>query len=41
MSKGYDHFLSSNLDFFSENCGYVSDEHGKGLHQDNAAMEGG
>ena len=34
------HFLSSHLDFFPENCGSVSDEHGEGSHQDIAAMEG-
>jgi len=34
------HFLSSHLDFFSENCGSVSDEHGERFHQDIAAMEG-
>jgi len=34
------HFLSSHLDFFSENCGSVSDEHGECFHQDIAAMEG-
>jgi len=34
------YFLSSHLDFFPENCGSVSDEHGEGFHQDIAAMEG-
>jgi len=34
------HFLSSRLDFFPENCGSVSDEHGERFHQDIAAMEG-
>jgi hypothetical protein len=34
------HFLSSHLDFFSENCGSVSDEHGECFHQDIAAVEG-
>jgi hypothetical protein len=34
------HFLSSHLDFFSENRGSVSDEHYEGFHQDIAAMEG-
>jgi len=34
------HFLSSHLDFFPENCGSVSDEHGERFHQDIAAMEG-
>lgn len=28
------HFLDSHLDFFSENSGAVSDEHGKRFHQD-------
>jgi hypothetical protein len=40
MSKGYGHFLSSHLDFFSDNCGFMSDEHGERFRQDNAAMEG-
>ena len=40
MSKGYGHFLSSHLDFFSENCGSVRDEHGERFRQDNAEMEG-
>jgi hypothetical protein len=40
MSKGYDHFLSSHLDFFTENCGSVSDEHDECFHQDIATMEG-
>jgi hypothetical protein len=39
MLKGYGQFLSSYLDFFSENCGSVSDEHGEGFRQDIAAME--
>ena len=39
MSKGYGHFLSSHLDFFGENCGSVSDEHGESFHQDIATME--
>jgi hypothetical protein len=34
------HFLSSHLDFFPENCGSVSDEHGESFHQDIEAMEG-
>jgi len=34
------HFLRSQLDFFLENCGSVSDEHGERFHQDIAAMEG-
>jgi len=34
------HFLSSHLDFFPENCGSVSDEHGERFHQGIAAMEG-
>jgi len=32
------HFLHSHLDFFTENCGAVSDEHG-GFHQDISSME--
>ena len=40
MSKGYGHFLRSYLDFFAENCGSVSDEHGERLHQDITAMDG-
>jgi hypothetical protein len=40
MSKGYSHFLSSHLDFFPENCGSASDEHGEYFHQDIAAMGG-
>jgi hypothetical protein len=28
------HFLQSRLDFFPENMGTASDEHGKMLHQD-------
>jgi len=39
MSEGYGHFLSSHLDFFGENCGSVSDEHGERFHQDIATME--
>jgi hypothetical protein len=31
---------TSHLDFFSENCGSVSDEHGERFRQDIAAMEG-
>jgi len=27
------------LDFFSENCGAVSDEHGERFHQDISSME--
>jgi len=34
------HFLSSHLDFFPENCGSVSDEHGEHFHKDIAEMEG-
>ena len=34
------HFLSSRLEFFPENCGSVSDEHGERFHQDIAIMEG-
>ena len=33
------HFLESHLDFFPENLGEVSDEHGERLHQDILAME--
>ena len=33
------HFLESHLDFFPENLGEVSDEHGKRFHQDIMAME--
>lgn len=33
------HFLDSHLDFFTSNCGAVSDEHGERFHQDIAAME--
>jgi len=33
------HFLDSHLDFFPENCGAVSDEHGKRFHQDISSME--
>jgi hypothetical protein len=39
MSKGYGHFLSSQLEFIPENCGSVSDEHGEAFHEDIAAME--
>jgi hypothetical protein len=28
------HFLDSHLDFFPQNLGNVSDEHGEGFHQD-------
>jgi hypothetical protein len=33
------HFLESRLDFFPENLGEVSDEHGERFHQDIIAME--
>lgn len=33
------HFLHSHLDFFPENLGAVSDEHGERFHQDIAHME--
>ena len=33
------HFLESHLDFFPENFGEVSDEHGERFHQDILAME--
>jgi len=32
-------FLESNLDFFPENLGEVSDEHGERFHQDTMAIE--
>ncbi|XP_052563799.1 uncharacterized protein LOC128092860 [Culex pipiens pallens] len=33
------HYLDSHLDFFPENLGAVSDEHGERFHQELAAME--
>ena len=33
------HFLMSHLDFFSDNMGCVSDEHGERFHQDIVIME--
>ncbi|GBM41500.1 hypothetical protein AVEN_265722-1 [Araneus ventricosus] len=33
------HFLESHLNFFPDNCGQVSDEHGELFHQDIANME--
>ena len=33
------HFLHSHLNFFPENCGAVSDEHGEHFHQDVSPME--
>mgnify|MGYP003623502640 CR=1 FL=1 len=33
------HFLHSHLDFFPENLGDVSDEHGEHFHQEISAME--
>ena len=33
------HFLHSHLDFFPENCGTVSDEHGERFHQDISSIE--
>jgi len=33
------HFLESHLDFFPENLGEVSEEHGERFHQDILAME--
>jgi hypothetical protein len=33
------HFLESHLDFFPENLGEVSDEHGERFHKDISAME--
>ncbi|GBN18044.1 hypothetical protein AVEN_163683-1 [Araneus ventricosus] len=32
------HFLDSHLNFFPDNCGKVSDEHGEHFHQDIANM---
>jgi hypothetical protein len=33
------HFLHSHLDFFPENYGAVTDEHGEHFHQDISSME--
>jgi hypothetical protein len=33
------YFLNKHLDFFSQNLGAVSDEHGEHFHQDIAVME--
>ena len=33
------HFLESHLDFFTDNLGEVSDEHGERFHQDILAIE--
>jgi hypothetical protein len=33
------HFLDSHLDFFPENLGVFSDEHGERFHQDISNME--
>ncbi|UYV69180.1 hypothetical protein LAZ67_6002670 [Cordylochernes scorpioides] len=33
------HFLHSQLDFFPDNLGAVSDEHGERFHQDISSME--
>jgi sulfatase maturation enzyme AslB (radical SAM superfamily) len=33
------HFPHSHLEFFSENCGAVSDKHGERFHQDISSME--
>jgi len=33
------HFLHSHLDFFPENCGAVSDEHGERFHQDISSLK--
>ena len=33
------HFLHSHIDFFPENLGAVSDEHGERFHQDISVME--
>ena len=32
------HFLHSHLDFFPDNCGAVSDEHGERFHQDISVL---
>jgi len=39
MSLKKKHFLHSHWDFFLENCGAVSDEHGESFHQDISSME--
>jgi len=33
------HFLQLHLDFFPENCGAMSDEHGERFHRDISSME--
>jgi hypothetical protein len=33
------HFLDSHLDFFPQNLGNVSDEHGERFHQDISTVE--
>ena len=33
------HTIHSHLDFFPDNCGMVSDEHGERFHQEIATME--
>lgn len=33
------HFLDSHLDFFPENLGAISDEHGERFHQDIMQIE--
>jgi len=33
------HMLHSHLDFFPNNCGMVSDEHGERFHQEITSME--
>lgn len=33
------HFLDSHLDFFAENCGAISDEHGERFHQEIMYIE--
>jgi len=33
------HFLHSHMDFFPENCGAVSDEHGERFHQDISSIQ--
>ncbi|CAL1527358.1 unnamed protein product, partial [Lymnaea stagnalis] len=33
------HFLPSHLDFFPDNCGMFSDEHGEHFHLDITGLE--
>ena len=37
--KAWLHFLHSHLDFFRDNLGNVSEEHGERFHQDIQVME--